>query len=206
MDNAPQVTASSAARPSHMTPSRLEAFSDGVLAIIVTIMVLELRPPEEATLDALRPLLPVFLAYALSFQFIAVYWNNHHHLLRATERINGRVMWSNMLLLFWLSLTPFATAWVGEEHTHAWPAATWGAVALLCGASYTVLTFSIIAANPDSAVVRAIGSDNKGKLSVALYAAGIALAFVEPWLSYAIYVLVACMWFIPDRRLANLED
>jgi uncharacterized membrane protein len=188
-----------------MRASRLEAFSDGVLAIIITIMVLELRPPDEPTFAALRAMLPVFLAYALSFVMIGIYWNNHHHLLRATESISGAVMWANMHLLFWLSLVPFATAWVGREHSHSWPAALYGAIAFLCAVAYTMLVIAITRANPGSAVVRAIGADRKGYASLALYAAGTLLASVNPWFGYAAYVAVAAIWFIPDRRLSSIE-
>lgn len=184
-----------------MNTSRLEAFSDGVIAIIVTIMVLEIRPPEEPTLHALRALTPVILAYVLSFVFVGIYWVNHHHLLKSTERISGPVMWANMLLLFWLSLTPFVTAWVGQEHNRAWPAAAYGIVAFMCAISYSILVIAILAANPDSVIVRAIGADVKGKVSLAIYALAIALAFVSPWLAYACFVIVAIIWFIPDRRL-----
>jgi uncharacterized membrane protein len=193
-------------RAGRISASRLEAFSDGVLAIIITIMVLELRPPEEPAFHALRAMLPVFLAYALSFVMVAIYWNNHHHLLRATESISGAVMWANKHLLFWLSLVPFATAWVGRQHSHSWPAALYGMVAFMCATAYSILVIAIERANPGSAVVRAIGRDRKGNASLAVYAAGLLLAFVTPWLGYAAYVAVAGIWFIPDRRLAGLPE
>jgi uncharacterized membrane protein len=188
-----------------MTASRLEGFSDGVIAIIITIMVLEIRPPHEATLAALRAMQPTILAYILSFVFIAIYWNNHHYLLHATKAITGGVLWANMHLLFWLSLMPFVTAWVGNAHEHTTPAAAYGVVALMSGVAYSILVVMIMKANPESAVVRAIGNDVKGKLSIALYALGVALAFVSPWLAYATYALVSASWFIPDRRLEQVE-
>jgi uncharacterized membrane protein len=183
--------------------SRLEAFSDGVMAIIVTIMVLELRPPHEATLESLRPLVPVFLAYVLSFTVIGIYWNNHHQLLRATRYFDGAVMWANLVLLFWLSLIPFATAWIGEEHEHAWPAATWGAIAFMAGLSYALLVFTIRRHETNAGVAEALGRDIKGKASVVIYAAGVLLAFIDPWLAYAAYTAVAILWFVPDNRFAR---
>lgn len=186
-----------------MSASRIEAFSDGVIAIIITIMVLELHPPEDASFASLRPLVTVFLAYALSFVFVAVYWNNHHHLLKACDGIDGRVMWANMHLLFWLSLVPFTTAWVGHRHDDVWPAAIYGIVALMCGVAYTILLLAILRANPESEIAQAIGADGKGKLSIAIYAAAVLLAFVHPWISYALYFVVLLIWFIPDRRLSR---
>lgn len=183
---------------------RLEAFSDGVMAIIVTIMVLELRPPEEPTLDGLRPLVPIFLSYVLSFTMVGIYWNNHHHLLRATTHNSGAIMWTNLYLLFWLSLVPFVTAWIGGEHAHPWPAATYGLVACMAAIAYYLLVRAILAKNHGTAIERAIGTDRKGKLSVVIYVIGAALAFVDPWLAYASYVLVAVVWFVPDRRLDRL--
>ena len=189
-----------------MPTSRLEAFSDGVMAIIITIMVLEIHPPEQATLAALRALQPTVLAYLLSFVIIAIYWNNHHALLRATRVIDGRVMWANMHLLFWLSLVPVVTAWVGEAHEQSLPAAAYGFVSLMSGIAYMILVLSIIRANPGSAIVQAIGDDAKGKVSVALFGTGIVLDFVGPWLAYACYALVSALWFIPDRRLDSIEE
>jgi TMEM175 potassium channel family protein len=188
-----------------MSASRLEAFSDGVIAIIITIMVLEIRPPHEATFAALRSVQPTILAYILSFVFIAIYWNNHHNLLHATKSISGSVMWANMHLLFWLSLVPFVTAWVGEAHDNTAPASVYGLVALMSGVAYSILVVTILKANPGSDVVRAIGSDAKGRISVLLYALGMALAFVQPWLAYAAYGLVSAIWLVPDRRLAHVE-
>lgn len=189
---------------SHRSTSRLEAFSDGVIAIIVTIMVLEIRPPREPTLESLRPLVPILLSYVLSFIFIGIYWNNHHHLLNATPKISGGVMWANLHLLFWLSLIPFGTAWIGEEHAHSWPAAMYGAISFMAGAAYTLLVRTILAKNKGAGIERAIGGDFKGKVSVAMYAGGTLLAFVSPWLAYGAFALVAIMWFVPDRRLERI--
>src|SRR3954447_1075705 len=187
-----------------MRASRLEGFSDGVIAIIITIMVLEIRPPRDATLEALRALQPTILAYILSFVFLAIYWNNHHNLLHATTSITGGVMWANMHLLFWLSLIPFVTAWIGQAHEQATPAALYGVVALMSAVAYSLLVVVILKANPESAMVRAIGNDTKGKVSIALYGLGIALALVAPWLAYTTYALVSASWLIPDRRLEPL--
>jgi len=184
---------------------RLEAFSDAVFAVIITIMALELRAPEGHTLAHVRDdLLPGLVAYVLSFSLLGIYWNNHHHLLRAAERINGSVMWTNLFLLFWLSLIPVLTEWLREEYEYPLPAATYGVVLLASGFAYRLLIRSLIRANGrDSAVARAIGSDVKGNLSLAIYAAAIPLAFVSPWISYAFYVAVALLWFVPDRRFAR---
>ncbi len=185
-----------------MTRSRLEAFSDGVIAIIITIMVLELRPPHEATLLALRPLAPVFLSYALSFVFVGIYWSNHHHLLQVVEHVNGRILWANLHLLFWLSLTPFATAWIGESRFASWPVAVYGMVLLLSAIAYYILTLSLLAIHRrDSLLAIALGRDFKGKISMVIYLVAIPLAFLKPWLAYAIYMLVAVMWLAPDRRI-----
>jgi uncharacterized membrane protein len=184
---------------------RLEAFSDAVFAVIITIMALELRAPEGHTLADVRgDLLPGLVAYVLSFSLLGIYWNNHHHLLRAAERINGSVMWTNLFLLFWLSLIPVLTEWVREEYEHPLPAAAYGAVLLASGFAYSLLVRALIRANGrDSAVARAIGSDVKGNLSLVIYAAAIPLAFVSPWISYALYVVVALVWFVPDRRFVR---
>lgn len=186
-----------------MGKTRLEAFSDGVLAIVITIMVLELRVPEGGhDLAALRPLLPVFLSYVLSFVYLGIYWNNHHHLCHATHYVSGRILWANLHLLFWLSLVPFTTRWVGESPNHAWPAALYGGVLLMAAIAYYLLQGSILAhEGPDSTLARAIGSDWKGKTSPLLYMLAVGLAFVHPWLSYALYVLVAILWLVPDRRI-----
>jgi uncharacterized membrane protein len=185
-----------------MSKGRLEAFSDGVIAIIITIMVLELTIPHEAGLGALRPLIPKFLSYVLSFIYIGIYWNNHHHLLQAVRQINGRILWANMNLLFWLSLIPFATGWMGENHFAARPVALYGVVLLLTGFAYVILTRTlIIYQGADSTLAIAVGRDFKGKVSLVLYAAAISLSFVNSWFACALYVLVAVMWFIPDRRI-----
>jgi uncharacterized membrane protein len=191
-------------RSLEMGTARTEAFSDGVMAVIITIMALELRAPEGATLEALRGRLPGLLVYLLSFVIIAIYWNNHHHLLRAAERVSGAAMWANMFLLFCLSLIPVLTEWLRDEYRHPLPAAAYGAVALAAGVGYSILARALIRANgPDSAVATAIGSDRKGYLSLALYAAGVGLAFVSPWIAYGCYVAVAVIWFIPDRRFTS---
>lgn len=182
--------------------SRLEAFSDGVLAIIITIMVLELKVPHETHLTALGPLWPVFLSYVLSFAFVGIYWNNHHHLLHAATRASGGVLWANLHLLFWLSLVPFVTGWMGENRFAAVPTALYGAVLLLGAMAYAILQRAILAGEPrDSALATAIGHDWKGKISLALYAVAIPLAFVHPAIAGALYVAVAIMWLIPDTRI-----
>jgi len=184
--------------------ARTEAFSDGVMAVIITIMALELRAPEGATLEAVRGRLPGLLVYLLSFVIIGIYWNNHHHLLRAAERVSGAAMWANLFLLFCLSLIPVQTEWLRDEYRHPLPAAAYGAVALAAGFGYAILARALIRANgPDSAVAAAIGSDRKGYASLALYAAGVGLAFVSPWIAYGCYVAVAVTWFIPDRRFTR---
>jgi uncharacterized membrane protein len=185
-----------------MTKGRLEAFSDGVLAIIITIMVLELKMPHGNGLDALRPLVPVFLSYVLSFVYIAIYWNNHHHLMQAAKSVNGRILWANMHLLFWLSLVPFVTGWMGENDFAAGPVALYGVVLLFAGCAYYVLSRTLIAHHGEgSPLAEAIGADFKGKLSVAAYAAAIPLAFRKPSWACALYVWVALIWFVPDRRI-----
>ena len=185
-----------------MSTTRLEAFSDGVVAILITIMVLELRPPHDASFEALRPVLPTFLSYVLSFVFLAIYWNNHHHMLHLTSRVTGGILWANIHLLFWLSLVPFATAWLGENHTAAAPTATYGIVLAFAGLAYTMLQRTIIASQGrHSKLAAAIGRDRKGKLSLALYLSAIPLAFVRPGISDAIYATVAAIWLVPDRRI-----
>ncbi len=185
-----------------MTKGRLEAFSDGVLAIIITIMVLELKVPHGDDFSDLRPLIPIFLSYVLSFIYLAIYWNNHHHLLQAVRHVNGRILWANIHLLFWLSLIPFVTAWMGENHFATRPVALYG-VALLCPAiAYYILTHALIAHHGrDSELARALGRDGKGKISVVIYAAAIPLAFLHPMIACGLYVLVAILWLIPDRRI-----
>ena len=185
-----------------MTPGRLEAFSDAVIAIAITIMVLELKVPHEATLDALRPLVPVFLSYVLSFVYLGIYWNNHHHLLKRTTEVTGGILWANLHLLFWLSLVPFVTGWMGENHGASLPTALYGVVLLLAAISYTILQTTIIRAHgPHSRLRRAVGQDRKGKVSMLLYAVAIPLAFVNQWISDAIYVTVALIWLVPDSRI-----
>jgi uncharacterized membrane protein len=186
-----------------MHKGRLEAFSDGVLAIIITIMVLELRPPQHAAhLVDLEPLFPTFLAYLLSFVYVGIYWNNHHHMLQVTQHITGAVLWANLHLLFWLSLVPFVTAWVGENSFAQVPAALYGFDLLMCGMAYTILQTALLRVPVGNPVLaRAIGKDAKGKISVLLYATAIAASFWNPLISYAIYVLTALMWLVPDRRI-----
>jgi uncharacterized membrane protein len=187
-----------------MDKGRLEAFSDGVFAIIITIMVLELKAPADASLAALLPLWPVFLSYVLSFAFVAIYWNNHHHLLQASKQVNGRVLWANMHLLFWLSLTPFAAAWMGEHRFALWTVVLYGVVQWLAGFAYYLLSRALIAHHGvDSTLQTALGSDSKGRLSQVIYLAGILLAFVHPLLGFACYVVVALLWFVPDRRIEH---
>jgi uncharacterized membrane protein len=185
-----------------MGRGRLEAFSDGVLAIIITIMVLELKVPHGADLGALGPLLPVFLSYVLSFIFIGIYWSNHHHLLHAVQHVDGRILWANLHLLFWLSLIPFVTGWMGENHFAAWPVALYGTVLLSAAIAYFILTRVLVSYHGrDSALAKAVGKDFKGKVSVVCYAVAIPLAFVNSWLACGLYVLVVVMWLIPDRRI-----
>lgn len=185
-----------------MTKARLEAFSDGVIAILITIMVLELHVPHETAWTALVPLMPIFLTYVLSFVFLGIYWNNHHHMLHAADRINGTVLWANLHLLFWLSLIPFVTGWMGQNHYEPIPTSAYGIVMLFAGLAYYMLAHTLIAAQgPDSRLARAIGRDWKGKTSVALWAIGVVLAFVNSWLAVAVYVGVALMWLVPDRRI-----
>jgi len=185
-----------------MTKGRLEAFSDGVIAIIITIMVLELKVPHGTDAAALRPLLPVFLSYVLSFVNIGIYWSNHHHLLQAARNVDGRVLWANLLLLFWLSLVPFFTGWMGENHFASLPTALYGVVLLMAAYSYLLLQQAIIAADgPSSPLAKAVGADRKGRVSRVVYLAAVAGAFVRPWIAWALYVAVALLWFVPDRRI-----
>ena len=185
-----------------VSKARLEAFSDGVLAIIITIMVLELRVPHGVDLAALQPLAPLFLSYVLSFVLLGTYWNNHHHLLHATHRVSGGVMWANLHLLFWLSLVPFATGWMGEYEFAALPVALYGFVQLMAGFAYYLLVRQLIAAHgSDSTIAKAIGGDVKGKTSLVGYAIAMPLSFVNPALAFALYVAIAVMWLVPDRRV-----
>lgn len=185
-----------------MPKSRLEAFSDGVLAIIITIMVLELKVPHGESLSALLPLLPVFLSYVLSFIYLGIYWNNHHHLLQAAKQVKGGVLWANLHLLFWLSLFPFTTAWMGENHFATNTVALYGGVLFMAAVAYYILVRTLLACHDqDSTLVRAIGSDAKGRISIILYALGIAAAFWLPWLGVGFYVGVAVIWLVPDRRI-----
>lgn len=190
-----------------MGKGRLEAFSDGVLAIIITIMVLELKVPHIGELAALRPLIPVFFSYVLSFVFLGIYWNNHHHMLHTCERVTGGVLWANLHLLFWLSLFPFITGWMGENHFASIPTALYGAVLLMAAIAYYILQTVIIASQgKNSLLARAVGRDIKGKLSPILYLVAILAAFFEQWISDAIYVLVALMWLVPDRRIERIFE
>jgi uncharacterized membrane protein len=185
-----------------MTKNRLEAFSDGVIAIIITIMVLEFKIPHDATWRALVPLAPIFLSYALSFVFVGIYWSNHHHLLQVVENVNGAVLWANLHLLFWLSLTPFVTGWMGENKFAAVPVALYGVVLLCAAIAYFILARSLLSIHaPDSVLATALGADFKGKISMVIYLFAIPLAFVRPWLACSLYVLVAVMWLVPDRRI-----
>jgi TMEM175 potassium channel family protein len=191
-----------------MGKGRLEAFSDGVIAIIITIMVLELKVPHgelAAEPAALQPLIPVFISYVLSFVFVAIYWNNHHHMLHACRLVNGAILWANTHLLFWLSLVPFVTGWMGENHFAPWPVALYGFVMLMAGVAYTVLARALVRRHGrDSPLGTALGEDVKGRMSLVLYASAIPLAFVNRWMSLALYVVVAVMWLIPDRRLERI--
>jgi uncharacterized membrane protein len=180
----------------------MEAFSDGVIAVIITIMVLELKVPHGSDFAALDPVIPVLLMYALSFVFVGIYWNNHHHMLHAIHTVNGPILWANLHLLFWLSLTPFATAWLGENFRASRPVALYGVLLLMCGVAYSILARALVAnEGPNSALAHALGNDSKGKVSLLIYAVAIPIAFLRPWISIALYVIVASIWFIPDRRI-----
>ena len=185
-----------------MTTARMEAFSDGVIAIIITVMVLEMRAPRGTDLTALRPLIPVFLSYLLSFVFLGIYWSNHHHLLQVAEHVNGSVLWANLHLLFWLSLTPFVTNWMGENQFAAWPVALYGVVMLCAAIAYFILVRTLLSLHGlESVLATALGRDFKGKISIVIYLVAIPLAFVRSWLACALYVFVAVMWLVPDRRI-----
>jgi len=185
----------------------MEAFSDGVIAILITIMVLELKVPHEPTLEGLKPLIPVLLSYLMSFVFLGIYWSNHHHLLQAVEHVNGNVLWANLHLLFWLSLIPFLTSWMGETHFAKWPVALYGLDLLLSAIAYLILVKTLLALHgSDSLLAQALGRDFKGKVSMLVYAIAIPLAFVRPWLACLIYASVAIMWLVPDRRIERTMD
>ncbi len=185
-----------------MPKSRLEAFSDGVIAVIITIMVLEMKVPHGTDLASLAPLWPVFLAYVLSYVYVGIYWNNHHHLMHAVQRVNGSVLWANLHLLFWLSLVPFVTGWMSENHFAALPVAAYGLVLLMSGLAFVLLTQCLITIHGrDSDIARWLRGDRKGKISVLIYAIAIPLAFVQWWIAFALYVVVAAIWFVPDRRI-----
>ena len=188
-----------------MNKNRIEAFSDGVVAIIITIMVLELKVPHGTDVAALRPLVPVFLSYVLSYVNVGIYWNNHHHLLHAARHVSARVLWANLLLLFWLSLVPFFTGWMGENHFASLPTALYGVVLLMAAYSYLILQAAIVAVDgPSSPLARAIGPDRKGLVSRLAYMAAVAAAFLRPWIAWALYVAVALLWFVPDRRIERV--
>jgi uncharacterized membrane protein len=184
-----------------MDKTRLEAFSDGVIAILITIMVLELRTPAGDSWEALRPLRPIFLAYVLSFVYLGIYWNNHHHMFKAVDKVNGSILWANLHLLFWLSLVPFATSWMGENHLAALPTAVYGVVLISAAVAYTILVWALLARGANPRLARAIGHDLKGKISIMFYLMAIGLAFVNVWLSDGLYVLVALIWLVPDSRI-----
>jgi uncharacterized membrane protein len=187
-----------------MSKNRLEAFSDGVIAILITIMILELKVPHGADRAALEPLFPVFLTYVMSFVFLGIYWNNHHHMLHAADRINGKVLWANQHLLFWLSLVPFVTAWMGESHFAPLPTAAYGVVLLLSAVAYTILQVTLVAQRgANEKLAAALGSDLKGKVSLGLYSAAIPLAFVKSWIAGVLYAIVALIWLVPDRRIES---
>lgn len=185
-----------------MNKGRLEAFSDGVIAIIITIMVLEIKVPEGESLMTLKPLIPKFISYVLSFIYVGIYWNNHHHLLHAVKKVSGQMLWANLNFLFWLSLFPVAAGWMGENHFALWPVIVYGIVLLMAAVSYTILVVVIKKAEGEnSLVVHAIGNDSKGKISLSFYILGIGLSFISPWFGLALYFIAACVWFIPDSRI-----
>ncbi len=187
-----------------MTKGRLEAFSDGVIAILITIMVLELKVPHGTDWSALEPLVPVFLTYVMSFIYLSIYWNNHHHMLHAAERINGTTLWANLHLLFWLSLVPFTTGWMGENHFAVLPTALYGFALLMAAIAYSLLEVTLVALQGAGSKLReAVGKDLKGRASIAIYAAAVAIAFIKPWIATALYVLVALMWLRPDPRIES---
>lgn len=185
-----------------MHKGRLEAFSDGVIAIIITIMVLEMKVPHSNELASLKPLLPAFISYVLSFIYVGIYWNNHHHMMSAVRSVDGNTLWLNLHLLFWLSLIPFVTSWMGENHFDQWPVTLYGFVLLMNALAYSILSGRLIRIHgKDSALGTAVGNGNKGKVSVAIYLSAIILSFVQPFIGFGLYVVVACIWFIPDKRI-----
>jgi uncharacterized membrane protein len=187
-----------------MGKARLEAFSDGVIAIIITIMVLEMKVPHGNTLASLKPLFPVFVSYILSFVNVGIYWNNHHHMMNAAKHVNGKVLWANIHLLFWLSLFPFVTGWMGENHFTQWPVILYGTVLCMAGIAYYLLAHCLAAIHgKNSTLAIALGKDWKGILSVIIYAIGIGLSFIQPWMGLALYYIVTAIWFIPDKRIEN---
>jgi len=187
-----------------MGKGRLEAFSDGVIAIIITIMVLEMKVPHGSSLDALKPIIPVFVSYILSFINIAIYWNNHHHMMHSVKHVNGKVLWANVHLLFWLSLIPFVTGWMGENNFAQWPVAVYGIVLFMAGIAYYILAHVLsVLHGKNSTLALAIGKDKKGIMSVVIYALGIVLSFINQWLGFGLYALVAAIWFIPDKRIES---
>jgi uncharacterized membrane protein len=192
-----------------MDKGRLEAFSDGVIAIIITIMVLELKVPHGDSVQELKPLIPVFISYLLSFIYVGIYWNNHHHMFQVVKSVNGFVLWANLHLLFWMSLVPFVTAWMGENNFTKWPTIFYGISLIMCGVAYRILVISLIRHEGENSLLAdAVGSDFKGRISVVIYAIAIALAWVNPCISFVLYGVVACIWFIPDRRIEKkvIED
>jgi TMEM175 potassium channel family protein len=190
-----------------MNKGRLEAFSDGVIAVIITIMVLELKVPHDADPAALLPLVPIFLSYVLSFVYVGIYWSNHHHMFHAVHQVNGATLWANLHLLFWLSLVPFVTGWMNESHFGALQVAAYGAVLLCAGCAYTILTLVLVAKHgKDSPLARALGRDFKGKISIVIYVIAIAIAFVQPWIACGLYALVAAIWLCPDQRFERLFE
>ncbi len=188
-----------------MNTTRMEAFSDGVIAIIITIMVLEMKIPDGSDISALMSLASIFLSYVISFIYVGIYWNNHHHLLQAVPKVNGRVLWANLHLLFWLSVVPFVTGWMGKNHFTQIPVAVYGFVLLMAGIAYYILSKELIELNGnDSKLAAAVGKDWKGIVSIIVYACAIPLTLVNPWISFALYILVAVLWFVPDTRIENL--
>ena len=185
-----------------MDKGRLEAFSDGVIAIIITITVLEMKVPHVADLESLKPIVPVFLSYALSFIYVGIYWNNHHHMFHAARHVNGSVLWANVNLLFWLSLMPFLTGWMGENHFAPWPVRLYGCNLLMCAISYYVLALRLVKLHgKESTIAKALGKDYKGKISIVFYCVGIASSFISSWIAFGFYILVALMWLVPDKRI-----